>query len=131
MRKICSENRDHYNVPGNLNYHRLLNQDRIGDGHPAMLREVLNGRRVGPIGSIFLYSDTVYKAPCLALWESQKDIIVIVVKRDSTGQTNRQVLQCLLPAASGYKEISLGHGEYRFFARQQSLDRIQEDRMIP
>jgi hypothetical protein len=114
-------------VPGNLNYHRLLKQDRIGDGHPAMLREVLSGRRVGPVGSIFLYSDTVYKVPCVALWESQKDIIVIVPENASTGETNQQVLRCLLQPSSGYKEVPFGQGEYRTFTRRQSLDRIPED----
>jgi hypothetical protein len=110
LKQLISRGASFY-VPDNANYHRLLNQDRIGDGHPAMLRNVLRGLRVGPIGSIFLYSDTVYKAPCLALWESQKDIIIVQVGDG----LERKILQCLLPAASGYKEISSGQGVYRIF----------------
>ena len=54
-------------VPNNAIYHVVLNHERIGDGHPVMLYSVLSGRRIGPIDSIFLYSDTVHKDPCLAL----------------------------------------------------------------
>jgi hypothetical protein len=113
LKQLISRGTSFYD-PNNTNYHRLLNQDRIGDGHPAMLHNVLLGLRVGPIGSIFLYSDSVYKAPCLALWGSQKDINIVQV---GVGDRvlERNILQCLLSAASGYKEISSGQGVYRIF----------------
>jgi hypothetical protein len=119
-------------VPENFNYHRLLNQTRIGDGHRAMLREVLSGGRVGPVASIFLYSDDVYKAPCLSLWESQKDLIIVGPGRNlrpsgtPSSSTNGLVLRCLLQAASGYEEIPSDDTNYRIFARRQALDQLGE-----
>jgi hypothetical protein len=116
LRKVISRGMSFY-VPDNTNYHRLLNQNRIGDSHPYMLYIVLAGRRVGPIGSIFLYSDEVHEAPCLALWESHKDVIIVGV--------GQQEVQCLLGTASDYKEIS-SDGVYRVFARRQSLELVSD-----
>jgi hypothetical protein len=116
LEKVISRGMSFY-VPENANYHRLLNQGRIGDGHPSMLYFVLAGRRVGPIGRIFLYSDEVHEAPCLALWESHKDVIIVKVRQ--------QVAQCLLGAASDYKEVS-SDGVYRVFARRQSLEPVSD-----
>jgi hypothetical protein len=113
LKQVVAEGMSFY-VPYNTNYHRLLNHERIGDGHPVMLYHVLIGRRIGPIGSIFLYSHTVHRAPCLALWESHKDIIVV---SDDDGVVNEPVLECLIQEASGYKELSGHHGVYRIFAQ--------------
>ncbi len=131
LTKVISRGMTFY-VPENFNYHRLLNQTRIGDGHRAMLREVLSGGRVGPVASIFLYSDVVYKAPCLSLWESQKDLIIVGPGRNlrpsgtPSGSTNGLVLRCLLQAASGYEEIPSDHTNYRIFARRQALGQLGE-----
>jgi hypothetical protein len=119
LKKISSMGLSFY-VYDNTNYHRLLSQHRIGDGHPAMLRQVLAGERIGPIGNIFLYSDTVYEKPCLALWASLKDIILVVIE-------DRRVLQCLLSAESGYKEMPSGHRGYFLFSNTRSLNRSQEN----
>jgi hypothetical protein len=116
LKQVVEEGMSFY-VPYNTNYHRLLNHERIGDGHPVMLYHVLVGRRIGPIGSIFLYSDTVHRAPCLALWESHKDIIIV---SDGDGAVNEPVLKCLTQEASGYTELSGHHGVYRIFAQHPS-----------
>jgi hypothetical protein len=114
LRRLTSVGMSFY-VPENANYHRLLNQDRIGDGHPLNLLLILRGQRIGPIGSIFLYSDTVNKSPCLALWESHKDVIIVEAR-------DQEVLLCLLPDVSGYKEVLSDENKtYRIFAREQSL----------
>ena len=126
LTKVISRGMTFY-VPENFNYHRLLNQTQIGDGHRAMLREVLSGGRVGPVASIFLYSDDVYKAPCLSLWESQKDLIIVGPGRNlrpsgtPSGSTNGLVLRCLLQAASGYEEIPSDHTNYRIFCPSASI----------
>ena len=116
LKQVIAEGMSFY-VPYNTNYHRLLNHERIGDGHPVMLYHVLVGRRIGPIGGIFLYSDTVHRAPCLALWESHKDIIVV---SDDDGAVNEPMLKCLLQEAGGYTELSGHHGVYRIFAQHPS-----------
>jgi hypothetical protein len=116
LKHVVAEGMSFY-VPYNTNYHRLLNHERIGDGHPMMLSWILVGGRIGPIGSIFLYSDTVHRAPCLALWESHKDIIVV-----SDG--DEEVVRCLLQEASGYQELSGRHGVYRIFAQHPSQDLV-------
>ena len=56
-------------------YHSLLHESRIGDGHPVMLQYVMNGKRIGPIGNINLYSDEVFRSPCNSLLHSGKKII--------------------------------------------------------
>jgi len=93
-------------MPVNTNYHRLLEEKRIGDGHPAMLFNVLTGNRVGPVGSIFLYSDEVYKAPCKAINESGKDLIIIT-RTEGTVYFNIDFLvnNCLEREDSSYKEL--------------------------
>jgi hypothetical protein len=120
LKQVVAEGMSFY-VPYNTNYHRLLNHERIGDGHPIMLYHVLIGRRIGPIGSIFLYSDTVHRTPCLALWKSHKDIIVV---SDDDGAVNKPVLECLLQETSGYKELSGHHGVYRIFAQHPSQNLV-------
>lgn len=91
-----------------------------------MLRNVLaRRRRIGPIGDIFLYSEAVSKTPCLALWKSQKDVIIVGAGRDRA--LVQRVLQCLVSAESGYREISRGPRAYRIFARAQASERLQED----
>ena len=82
-------------------YHRLFGETRIGDGHPAMLSVVLWGKRVGPIGRISLYGDPVHQTPCLAIWQSGKDIIVI--KRDF--HLYSEVKKCLDAAGTSYRKI--------------------------
>jgi hypothetical protein len=87
-------------VPANANYHRLLNQRRIGDGHPFILYSILRGRRVGPIGDTALYSDKISRSPCMALWESHKDLIVTTdIGFDDL------VIRCLTAPGSDYEEF--------------------------
>jgi hypothetical protein len=85
-------------VPHYINYHRLLNEERIGDGHPYILCAVLDGLRVGPVDDIFLYSDRVHDSPCIALWESRKDLIVV-------GEMDNLVLRCLTAPSSNYEQL--------------------------
>jgi hypothetical protein len=93
-------------VPINTNYHRLLEEIRIGDGHPVMLYNVLTGNRVGPVGSIFLYSDEVYKAPCKAINESGKDLIIIS-RTEGSGYFNIDFLveDCLERTGGSYNNF--------------------------
>jgi hypothetical protein len=95
-------------VPINVNYHRLLNHPRIGDGHPVILYEILRHRRVGPVDSIFLYSDKVHRSPCRALWQSGKDFIVTEMGEQDfivaeTGEL--EVVRCLTGPGSDYEEL--------------------------
>lgn len=109
-------------------YHRLLQHRRIGDGHPFMLFWILRGNRIGPVGDLLLYSDRVHENPCLALWESGKDIIVL-----SHTKKDPQVLRCLTSSDSNYVELSPGTADaagayswfedsasYRVFVRRTS-----------
>jgi hypothetical protein len=121
-------------VPANVNYHRLLNQRRIGDGNPAILYYILGGRRVGPIDDIGLYSDKISNSPCIALWESHKDLIVTT---HEFGRDDR-VIRCLTAPGSDYEEFLVNDGEikpslgalfgklraYRFFVYRDRLGKI-------
>jgi hypothetical protein len=124
-------------VPRNVNYHRLLDQERIGDGHPIMLYNILGGARVGPVGDIFLYSDEVREFPCMALWQSRKDFIVVA---ESDGFPDDSVVRrCLGVPASNYVEVSTDDRDisqslavllqalrgYRVFVRQQALHALE------
>jgi len=80
-------------------YHFILGESRIGDGHPAMLYGVLNGKRIGPAANIPLYSDEVYKSPCLALLNSHKDVIVI----DGDSGKSSIVLKCFNQGSHVYE----------------------------
>jgi len=95
-------------------YHMLLNERRIGDGHPAMFARVLSGRRLGPIGDIHLYSNEVFLDPCLSLTRSGKQIIVVEAK----SSFNEKVSVCLSPQGSGYKKTHINHlDDYEIFLR--------------
>jgi hypothetical protein len=84
-------------------YHMLLEERRIGDGHPAMLRVVLSGKRLGPIGNIELYSDEVFSNPCLSLVRSGKELIIF-----SDNYKLKKVLsKCLDGEGSGYNKIDV------------------------
>lgn len=113
-------------VPGNANYHRLLDHERIGDGHPSILNHVLAGNRVGPIGDLRLYSEAIHARPCLAILESGKDLIVLANDRRSV---HRRLFRCFaddpgdyVPLRPGDKvagiEIDGRLGAYRIFARR-------------
>lgn len=58
-------------------YHMLLDEPRIGDGHPAMLMLVLEGYKLQPVSNIYLFSRAVQHRPCLSLQNSDKDIFVV------------------------------------------------------
>jgi hypothetical protein len=121
-------------VPSNVNYHRLLNHERIGDGNPQMLYSVLGGQRVGPVDNIFLYSDKVHWSPCIALWESRKDLIVIY----TASRVDIRTIRCLTGQDSNYEELLLDNREisrslgalfkkfrhYRFFVYKTRLGEI-------
>lgn len=92
-----------YVVDGS-SYHMFFRESRIGDGHPAMLQNIFSGIRVGPVGNLYLYSEDVFKAPCLALFQSKKELII--VKRDSDNILNKKAIKCLLSDNSPYHELS-------------------------
>lgn len=109
-------------------YHRMLTHRRIGDAHPYMLFLILRGNRIGPIGDLLLYSDRVHDNPCIGLWDSGKDIMVLL----PTGG-DPKALRCLTSADSNYLELSRETDNeaglyarfkdlegYRVFARQAS-----------
>ena len=64
-------------VPENTNYHRILGESRIGDGHPSILHDALDGKRIGPYPSIKLLSREAWKNPCIAFSDSAKDFILL------------------------------------------------------
>lgn len=80
-------------------YHMLLNEPRIGDGHPIMIRDILSKKRIGPIADIYLYSDEVFQEPCLSLINSEKNIFIIAkataIEFYSEIRTNGLVEHCL------------------------------------
>jgi hypothetical protein len=96
-------------------YHMLLEERRIGDGHPAMLRRVLSGKRLGPIGNVDLYSDEVFSSPCLSLVRSGKELIIF-----SVNSGFKQVLsECLDGEDSGYNKIDVVDlNDYEIFLRR-------------
>lgn len=96
-------------------YHSLLHESRIGDGHPIMLKYVLDGVRVGPVGEIYLFSDEVFKSPCDSLLQSRKDLIIL----DKNFSSHRdRLISCLRLDKSRYKEIHIeGLTKYDIFSR--------------
>ena len=123
-------------VSDNPIYHALLNQPRLGDGHPSMLKDVLKGRKIGPIDNIYLYSDEVHKNPCLALFNSQKDVILT----SANHELDKLITSCLSSEKSPYVRsnfISLSaksseiNGKnlrkYRFFIRKDRINAIAGD----
>lgn len=64
-------------VPFNVNYHRIVGEERIGDGHPVMVGYVISGKKIGPINGIDLYNYKFYSHPCHAFDQSGKDFIII------------------------------------------------------
>lgn len=117
-----------YVVDGS-SYHAVLRQSRIGDGHPAMLQNIFSGIRIGPVDNLYLYSEDVFRSPCLALFQSRKELII--VKRDSDNILNKAAVECLLSDSSPYKELDAANfsdlskvnsdskslASYRFFKR--------------
>lgn len=93
-----------YVVDGS-SYHAVFRESRIGDGHPAMLQNIFSGIRIGPVGNLHLYSEEVARAPCLALFDSAKELIV--VKRGTDNILNIAAIECLLLANSRYGEVAL------------------------
>lgn len=58
-------------------YHMLLDEPRIGDGHPAILKRVLLRKpALGPISGNRLFSAETQRHPCNALILSGKDLII-------------------------------------------------------
>jgi len=90
-------------VVNSATYHTSLNQPRIGDGHPEMLRYVASGIRVGPVNDIPLYSKQVAQRPCLALIKSNKDLIIF--SKDTENYVDHFVPSCLAEKNSGYHEL--------------------------
>jgi len=126
--------------PTDVKYHSLLKQKRIGDGHPEILRMVLEGERIGPVNDIYLYSQEVYQNPCLAITHSLKDVIVInsINTRGAfIKKIDGQVLHCLEVGNSDYAEIHKtddvtqvlypvsGELNYRIFVKQPLSDKIR------
>jgi hypothetical protein len=95
-------------------YHILLDERRIGDGHPLMLWTVLSGKRLGPISNIDLYSEEVFSNPCLSLTRSGKEVIVF----SDSYSFNTKLSECLDAEGSGYKKIDVsGLDDYQVFIR--------------
>jgi hypothetical protein len=95
-------------------YHMLLEERRIGDGHPEMLSRVLSGKRLGPIGNIDLYSDEVFTNQCLSLIRSGKELIIFSVN----SRFKQVVSKCLDGEGSSYKKIDVGNlNDYQIFLR--------------
>lgn len=94
LRAMSARNLKYY-LPDDINYHWLLHEPRIGDGHPAMLHAVLSGTRVGPMSDLYLYSDAAFESPCSVFATSDKDIII--VQGDRT-----DILNCFTDANSVY-----------------------------
>jgi hypothetical protein len=117
-------------VDGDSLHHRILEETRVGDGHPAILDHILAGNYIQPVSKNFLLSYEVSQKPCLAITNSGKDwIIVNRVKREE----NSQVLKCLMNPDSGYQEIVADKSKthihidkelvkrYRFFLKEKSI----------
>ena len=85
-------------------YHSLLHESRIGDGHPVMLQYVMNGKRIGPIGNINLYSDEVFRSPCNSLLHSGKKIIVI---EKNVYTYSDKLINCLNLDKSSFKKVNI------------------------
>ena len=96
-------------------YHMLLEERRIGDGHPAMLRRVLSNKRLGPIGNVYIYSDEVFSNPCLSLVRSGKELIIFSAKL----KFKKVVSECFDGEGSGYNKIDVvGLDDYQIFLRK-------------
>lgn len=80
-------------------YHALLGESRVGDGHPAMLRDALEGRRVGPVSGNALFSGEGATASCMAVVSARKDLIVLNRRSD----VSRLVLDCLASEPGAYE----------------------------
>jgi hypothetical protein len=95
---------------------------------------IVGGRRVGPVGDIDLYSDKIQSSPCVALWESHKDLIVT----DNAFDSDDSVIRCLTAPGSDYKELVLNDRDtnpslgalfgklrdYRFFVYKDRFEKI-------
>lgn len=127
--KGLQENSYSFLVDGDTIYHRLLNEGRIGDGHPAILEHILQGNRVNPIDGIYLLSTEVFEDPCLAISRSGKDFIIL--KKGVKGL----VFDCLAQEKNGYREADINwlervnssnfpleelFGRYRFFSNNRT-----------
>jgi hypothetical protein len=98
-----------------------------------MLYYILAGKRVGPVDNIALYSGRIHKSPCIALWESGKDLIVVTGKR-----LEPSVLRCLMAEDSSYGELLVDNPQicgslgaslkevrgYRFFVYKTRFKRV-------
>jgi hypothetical protein len=93
-------------APENTNYHRILGEPRIGDGHPAILHDVLDGKRIGPLPSIGLFTRQAWENPCLAFRDSGKDFIFL---SKTEAETYPQEYGCIV-----------ADGKYRDACEEQS-----------
>ena len=108
-------------------YHRLLDEPRIGDGHPAMLKAVLSGRRVGPIGNIYMYSEEAHRNPCSALFNSGKDLIIMT----KTSVVNSLLTQCFSKGQEVYDKVEItGLSKYNVFRRRNLLLGTFEEKTV-
>ena len=97
LRAMSARNLKYY-LPDDINYHWLLDEPRIGDGHPAMLHAVLSGTRVGPMNDLYLYSDAAFENPCSIFSNADKDILIVQADRTD-------ILNCFTAANAAYDPV--------------------------
>jgi hypothetical protein len=124
-----------YNDPS---YHRILGQLRLGDAHPALFQMILRGYRIGPVGSLKLFTPSVHKEPCTIFDDLPRDVIVTLTEESSPPSQRdgtRLIASCLekadayidLRQVNGSSELSDvanrvgGLKQYRIFLRKQLI----------
>ena len=75
--KLQKEQGKTFLVLDNPKYHTLLDESRIGDGHPFLLNEFLNGKMNGPVGTCYFLSQAQNQTPCKVLEMANKSVYVL------------------------------------------------------
>ncbi|MEY2792697.1 MAG: hypothetical protein RJA76_689 [Bacteroidota bacterium] len=58
-------------------YHYLLDESRIGDGHPYILNEIMMGKKLRPVGDSYLLKKIQNNTSCEVLKQSSKDLYIL------------------------------------------------------
>ena len=93
-------------------YHAILGERRVGDGHPAILRRALRGKRIAYLPQIPLFQQATAEGACAALVNAGKDIIIL--RKGS--QMSSTVSDCLEARRAPYRSMGTS-GPYLFLRR--------------
>ncbi len=89
-------------VYDNMNYHRILTHERIGDGHLVLANDVLSGKKFPPIKGIGFIENSSSENTCDIFKYSNKDLIVF--RRSVVFPFNLPAEKCL-SASNSYRNL--------------------------